>query len=319
MLNRPHIGIDIGGTSMRAGIVTPAGEILATARAATPSTAAELEDRLVGLVTELRRRHEIDAVGLAIAGFLDSDRRTVRFAPHLPWRDTDVAGRMEARLGVPVACEHDVNAAAVAEHRFGVASRGHNTLVFAIGTGIGAGLLLGGQLYRGSFGVAPELGHLRVVPGGRPCGCGKNGCLERYCSGTALVTTAAELARDSGFARTPLARALADDPASVTGKSVAVAAEADDPLALATFTDFATWLGLGLAMVGDLFDPDLIVVAGGVGLSASLYLDAARAHYAEEVTGSGWRRLADVVATRLGDEACLLGAAALAGDLAGVR
>ncbi len=139
----------------------------------------------------------MDAVGLALAGFITPDRRTVRFAPHLSWRDAPVAERMSTRLGLPVVLEHDANAAALAERHFGAAA-GASTVVFiALGTGIGSALLQDGELFRGSFGVAPELGHIRVVPDGRPCPCGKNGCWERYCSGTALATTAVELlARD---------------------------------------------------------------------------------------------------------------------------
>ena len=306
------IGIDIGGTSVRASVVDDRGAMLDTLRAATPATAEALEHCLDRLVGELTSRWSAKAVGLAIAGFLTPDRQIVRFAPHLPWREARVAQDMTRRIGLPVFTEHDANAAAVAEQRFGAAARGHNTVVLAIGTGIGAGLLVDGDLYRGSFGVAPELGHLTIVPGGRQCSCGKRGCWERYCSGTALVDTVVELLADGDWGRSQLAADVAADPGSLTGRRVAGAALDGDAVALAAFDLFAASLGQGLAMIADIFDPDLIVIAGGVGSAAGLYLDEAREHYARLVTGAGHRQLARIRGTQLGENAGVVGAAEVA-------
>ncbi|MGV9671964.1 MULTISPECIES: ROK family protein [unclassified Gordonia (in: high G+C Gram-positive bacteria)] len=306
------IGIDIGGTSVRAAVVDDAGVMLDTLRAATPPTALALEHCLDRLVGELTSRWSAGAVGMAIAGFLTPDRQIVRFAPHLPWRETAVAQEMTARIGIPVFTEHDANSAAVAEQRFGAAARGHNALVLAIGTGIGAGLLIDGRIYRGSFGVAPELGHLTVVPDGRQCSCGKRGCWERYCSGTGLVDTVVELLADGDWGRSQLAADVAADPGSLTGRRVAGAAADGDAVAVAAFAAFAASLGQGLAMIADVFDPDLIVIAGGVGSASGLYLDEAREHYARLVTGAGHRQLARIRGTQLGENAGVLGAAAVA-------
>ena len=186
------VGVDIGGTSVRAAVVDPSGRIVAATRAATPHTVAESYDVLATLVDELRSQNDIAAVGLAVAGFVSADRRRVMFAPHLAWRDDEVPGRLADRLGLPVIMDHDVNSAAWAEYRVGAAAGSPVALLVAIGTGIGAGLIVDGAIYRGAHGVAPELGHLVLVPGGRPCPCGKRGCWERYCSGTALAQTAVE-------------------------------------------------------------------------------------------------------------------------------
>ncbi|MGV9479425.1 ROK family protein [Gordonia aichiensis] len=306
------IGIDIGGTSVRASVVDDRGRMLDTLRAATPGTALALEHCLDRLVGELTSRWAARAVGLAVAGFLTPDRQVVRFAPHLPWREARVAQEMSARIGLPVVTEHDANAAAVAEFRFGAAARGHNSLVLAIGTGIGAGLLIEGEIYRGSFGVAPELGHLTVVPDGRPCSCGKRGCWERYCSGTALVDTVVELLADGDWGRSQLAADVAADPGSLTGRRVAGAAADGDAVAIAAFAAFAASLGQGLAMIADIFDPDLIVLAGGVGAASGLFLDEAREHYARLITGSGHRQLARIQGTQLGESAGVIGAAEVA-------
>lgn len=306
------IGIDIGGTSVRASVVDDRGDMLDTLRAATPPTARALEHCLDRLVGELTSRWSARAVGMAIAGFITPDREVVRFAPHLPWRETLVAQEMTERIGIPVFIEHDANAAAVAEWRYGAAARGRNSLVLAIGTGIGAGLLIDGSIYRGSFGVAPELGHLTVVPDGRQCSCGKRGCWERYCSGTALVDTVVELLADGDWGRSQLAADVAADPGSLTGRRVAGAAVDGDAVALAAFAEFAASLGQGLAMIADIFDPDLIVIAGGVGSASGLYLDEAREHYAQLITGAGHRQLARIRGTQLGENAGVLGAAEVA-------
>ncbi len=306
------IGIDIGGTSVRAAVIDERGAMLDTLRAATPPTANALEHCLDRLVGELVSRWAVKAVGLAIAGFLTPDRRVVRFAPHLPWREASVADDMTARVGIPVVAEHDANAAAVAEWRFGAAARGKNSLVLAIGTGIGAGLLLDGEIYRGSFGVAPELGHLTIVPEGRQCSCGKRGCWERYCSGTALVDTVVELLADGDWGRSQLAADVAADPGSLTGRRVARAAADGDAVAVAAYGAFAASLGQGLAMIADIFDPDLIVLAGGVGAASGLFLDEAREHYARLVTGAGHRQLARIRGTQLGESAGMIGAAEVA-------
>ncbi|MGO4203055.1 ROK family protein [Rhodococcus sp. TAF43] len=306
------VGVDVGGTSIRAAVVDASGDVLDTAQAPTPHAADALERGIERAVRELADRHRIAAVGLAVAGFVDSDRTTVRFAPHLPWVDAPVARTLGQRLGLPVVLEHDANAAAWAECRFGAAAGGRNVVIVAIGTGIGAALLIDGRLYRGSFGVAPELGHTQVVPDGRPCACGKRGCWERYCSGTALVDTALELLAADPSASTVLARAVAVDPGSLTGRRIAAAASDGDPLALAVFADFARWLGVGLATVSDVFDPDLIVICGGVGMSAPLFLDDAREHYARLTTGAGHRPLARIRHTLLGEAAAMIGAADLA-------
>lgn len=305
------VGIDVGGTSIRAGVVDETGTVLEVAREPTPGERSALDAAVVAVIGRLARTHDIGAVGLAVAGFVGIDRRSVRYAPHLPWRDAPVADRIAAEVGLPVTLEHDANAAAVAEHRFG-AGRGAGVMVLvALGTGIGGALVLDGEIFRGAHGVAPELGHLRVVPRGRACSCGKRGCWERYCSGTALAATAERLlAADS--APSVLSTHRARQPAGVTGRQVAAAAREGDAVARRAVAELARWLGEGLALVADVYDPEVVVLGGGVSDSAALFLDDARAHYAAVLTGAGHRPLARLDTAQLGDEAGLVGAATLA-------
>ncbi|RZS38923.1 glucokinase [Herbihabitans rhizosphaerae] len=309
------IGVDVGGTSVRAGVVDSHGTVVDTARAPTPPEEAALEDAITSVVCQLARRHTVAAVGLAVAGFVTRDRASVMFAPHLPWRGVAVADRIAGRVKLPVVLEHDANAATLAEYRYGAARGSRVAVLVAIGTGIGGGLLLDGKPFRGAHGVAPEFGHLCVVPGGRPCPCGKRGCWERYCSGTALASTAVDLmARHPGMS-TVLAREAGVDSRAITGRKVAGAARDGDPLAQRAMAELARWLGDGLTLIADLYDPEIVVIAGGVSESAPLFLDAAREHYAKRITGAGYRPLARIRTAQLGDDAGIVGAAALAAEI----
>jgi len=314
-----NIGIDIGGTSVRAAVIDDRCEIVASRRAFTPRTV------LSSLITELASEFEVGAAGLAVAGFVSTDRRRVMFAPHLAWRGDPVPARLSARLGLPVVMDHDVNSAAWAEYRSGAAQHSPVALLIALGTGIGAGLVIDGVIYRGAHGVAPELGHVVVVPGGRPCPCGKNGCWERYCSGTALAQTARELLEgwsvgdgeplsEGARARSPLALV---DPAGITGTMVAAAAGDGDPVALAAMEDLSRWLGVGLAMATDIIDPEVIVIGGGVAAAAPLYLPTAQRDLSAGMTGSGHRPEPRLVVATFGDRAGIIGAALLAGAAVG--
>lgn len=306
----PMIGFDIGGTHFRAAVVSPDGRVLDRVTRSSDGTAGDLEDGIVAAVGDILDRHpDVAGVGLAVAGFLDTDRRVVRFAPHLPWRDADVAGRIGRRVPVPVVLEHDANSAAWGEYRFGAARGAGTWVLFALGTGIGGAMLHDGEIYRGAFGTAPEFGHLTMVPDGRHCSCGKRGCLERYCSGTALAATARELAT-TGLYGGELARASRVGDA--TGLDVMSAAQAGDPLARAAVADFADWLGRGLALVADVFDPELIVIGGGVAQAADQYLDRAKKVFAGAVTGAGHRPEARIDVAVLGADAGIIGAADLA-------
>ena len=306
------IGIDIGGTAVRAAIVRPDGQLLETVRAATPATVERTETLLAELITELASRRPVTAVGLAVAGFVSTDRRRVMFAPHLAWRNAPVPERLTDRVGLPVVMDHDVNSAAWAEHRLGAARGAGVALLVAVGTGIGAGLVVDGQVYRGAFGVAPELGHIVVVPDGRSCPCGKRGCWERYCSGTTLAQTARELWEAGG--PTALHDLAGGDPHALTGTMVAQAARAGDPVALEAIGDLGRWLGVGLAIASDVLDPAVIVLGGGVSGAADLFLADTRTVLSSMITGGGHRPQPQLALARFGDTAAMVGAALLARD-----
>lgn len=295
------IGFDIGGTNLRAAVVSGEGEILDRIQVQSHSDASEMEDAIVRMVETLQRGHDVQAVGIAVAGFLDQHRRTLRFAPHLPWRDAPLQEMLSSRLNVPVVLEHDANSAAVGEHAFGVAREAQNWAFVSIGTGIGAALMIDGVIYRGAFGTAPELGHLPVVPGGRPCPCGKRGCLERYCSGTAMAVTAQEIAVSENA------------PEQLwTGEKVIQAARNGQRIGQQVLAEFSQWLGVGLSIVVDMFDPELIVIGGGVSANHDLFLEVAGQQAKTMVVGAGHRPFPRVLPAMLGADAGIIGAAEVA-------
>ena len=214
------IGVDIGGTKVAAGVVDAEGAILETTRRDTPADdPVKTADVIADAVRELASTHDVTALGLGAAGFVNADRSTVMFAPNLAWRDEALRDAMEQRLELPTVVENDANAAAWAEARFG-AGRGEDyVVVLTVGTGIGGGIVVEGQLLRGRFGVAAEIGHLNIVPDGRRCGCGLQGCWEQYASGRALVQEANEQAIASpALARELLRRAPAESRRASRGR-----------------------------------------------------------------------------------------------------
>ena len=181
-------GVDVGGTKIAGGVIDEHGTILEEQRVESPATDSEaIEDAIAGLVKDLASRHAIEAVGVGAAGYVDKSRAVVMFAPNIAWRNVDLKAELEARVDLPVVIENDANAAAWGEFRFGAGADVDDLLLVTVGTGVGGGLVLDGELYRGAFGVGAEIGHFRVVPGGHLCGCGNRGCFEMYASGSALV------------------------------------------------------------------------------------------------------------------------------------
>lgn len=307
------VGVDIGGTKLAAAVVDEQGTILATARRRTPTQDPEhIADVVAEIVGQFRRDHDLVAVGVGAAGFVDAARSRIVFAPNLAWRDTPLRDQIASRLDVPVVVENDANAAAWGEYRFGAGEHEPDLVVLTIGTGIGAGLLMNGRLHRGRFGAAGEPGHLRVVPGGRQCGCGNLGCLEQYSSGTALVRAAREIARARPDEAERLIELAHGDVNAIDGPVVTKAAQEGNPAAIDCFTEIGRWLGQGLADLAAVLDPGRFVIGGGVADAGTLLIDVARKTYAATVTGRGYRRLADVVPAALGAEAGVIGAADLA-------
>jgi glucokinase len=307
------VGIDIGGTKVAAGVVDGRGRVLARARRDTPSRdAALVEATIVAVVEELRTRHDVVAVGIGAAGFVDADRARVRFAPHLAWRDEPLRDAVTATLGLPVVVENDANAAAWAEWRFGAAQGESHLVMVTLGTGIGGGIVVDGRVQRGRHGMAGEFGHMVVVPDGHRCECGNRGCLEQYASGNVLGREARELARAGSPVTVGLLERVRGDVDALVGPVVTQAAREGDACAVELFEDVGRWLGVGLANLAAALDPSLFVIGGGVSDAGELLLRPAREAFRRTLTGRGYRPEARIVRASFGPEAGLVGAADLA-------
>lgn len=309
------IGIDIGGTKVAAGVVDPAGRVLAHTRGDTPAHDVVLtRGVIVDTVRELAAAHRVSAVGIGAAGWIDASRDVVRFAPHLAWRDEPLRDEVAAAVDLPVVVENDANAAAWAEYAFGAgagAAAGGSMLLVTVGTGLGGGLVLDGRLMRGAHGYAGEPGHQIAVPDGEPCGCGRRGCLEQYASGRALVRYARAGAVEDPAAAAGLME-LAGDPELITGAQVTTAARAGDKVARSAFDQVGRWLGTALADLVQVLDPQLVVVGGGVADAGDLLLSPTRDAYRQALGRRGELPAAPVRVAQLGSIAGVVGAADLA-------
>ena len=292
------IGVDIGGTKVLATAVSSTGRVLRTATRTTPGRRVEarlVEDALTEAVQEIAGVRRVGAIGIAAAGFVDAQGERVRFAPHLPWRDEGVRARLAERWSAPVVLDNDANCAARAELTYGAVGDAESAVMVTLGTGIGGALILDGEVLRGYNGMAGEFGHTQVVPGGRSCECGGAGCWEQYCSGNALTR----------FVRAQGVQDLA-------GPAITAAAEAGDPVALAAFDEVGSWLGVGVANLVASFDPQIVVIGGGLSAAGDLLLEPARRALRESLVGADHRTVPPVVRAALGPEAGAIGAADLA-------
>ncbi|MEO9324718.1 ROK family glucokinase [Nocardioides sp. C4-1] len=304
-------GIDVGGTKIAGAVVDVDGTVVDEHRVVSPANDADaVEDAIAQLVKELAARHDLTAVGIGAAGYVDAGRRTVMFAPNIAWRDEDLASEIEARVALPVVVENDANAAAWGEFTFGAASDVDDMLMVTVGTGVGGGIVSGGRLFRGAFGTAAEIGHLRVVRGGRQCGCGNLGCLEQYASGSALVKETRALAHEPAAAA--LLERAGGDPAAIDGPMITHAAAEGDAFAIAQVAELGRWLGEAIASLVEVLDPGAIVIGGGVSESGDLLLEPVREAFLSQLTGRGHRPVAEIRTASLGNQAGVIGAADLA-------
>lgn len=308
---RVALGADLGGTKMAVGAVDEHHRVLHRSMAA--SFGRELGELLDGLENGLREGlaavPEAAAIGLGIPCTIDRDRGVAINAVNLPIVDVPMRELIAERLDLPTFLDNDANAAALAEHRFGAAKGARNAVMLTIGTGIGGGLVLDGELYRGSTGAAAELGHIVIDQAGPPCqgSCPNRGCVEALASGTAIGregALAAQTHAESALARR-LARGL-----EIDGRAVTEAALAGDGIAAEVLTTVGRRLGVALASIANIFEPDVIVVGGGASAAGELLLGPARDELRSRALPP--QNATPVLAAALGPEAGLIGAATMA-------
>jgi glucokinase len=305
------IGIDIGGTKIAGGVVDELGGITRFERVPTDATdSTAIEDAIVAMIEDLADGQRIP-VGVAAPGFIDAGQSTVYYTPNIPWRNEPLRDRLESRLGLAVVVDNDANAAGWAEFRFGAGRLVSDMVMLTSGTGVGGAVIAGDRLLRGGFGVAGELGHMRVVPNGIPCGCGARGCIEQYGSGRALQRMAGEIA-DAGGIGAALAAERASTGGVLEGAAIGRLIQEGDPGAIVALSELGSWLGQACSSLGVVLDPQLFVIGGGVADAGELLLDPVRRAYAEHLPARGFHPQPVFAVAELGNEAGVVGAADLA-------
>jgi glucokinase len=288
------VGVDVGGTKIAGEVVARDCSSSASATLPTPVHGPDLLEAVAGLVEKLTAgaAEPVVAVGVGIPSLIDSRTGRVRMSANVDLADVDVAGALGARLGLPVAVDNDANVAALAESRIG-AGRGRGDIVMlTLGTGVGGGVIIDGRIFRGGSGTGAELGHMVVQADGPPCqrNCPNRGCLETMVSGTAI-------ARDAGM----------------HAEEVVRLATAGDAAAIEVLTRAGRYLGVGLASLANIFNPDAFVIGGGAAAAGEFMLAPARAEYRARALPPNAQ--ADVLPAALGATAGAIGAAIIAWDL----
>lgn len=305
------IGIDIGGTKIAGALVDAQGQIVLEERVPSPAGDPEaMVDAVVGLIERLSANHEVIGAGVAAAGFIDADQSTIIYAPNISWRNEPFKAKLEAKLNIPVIIENDANAAGWAEYRYGAGRGFKHMIMLTIGTGVGGAVITDSHMLRGGFGIAGELGHLRVVPDGLLCGCGQNGCLESYASGTALLRTARELAASNSPEGDRL-REIEAEAGQLTGLEVYKAILEGDKGALRLLSELGSWLGQAIGSLVAVLDPEVVVIGGGVSAARDLLLNPIREAYLAHLPARGYRPELKITTAEFVNDAGVVGAADL--------
>jgi len=308
------VGIDIGGTKVLGGVVDESGAVIRRARRDTPAEGGvALTQAIADVALELMKDEEIESVGVSVAAFISADRKTILATPNIKdWNGVNLDYELTTRIGLPVVIENDANSAAWGEFKFGAGRGKESILMLTVGTGIGGGIVINSNLLRGSFGIAAEIGHLRIVPNGLLCGCGAHGCFEQYGSGTALLRHAREaIAANPDRARNILGRGDGTIE-GVKGSAITEAARDGDELALSVFKTTGDYIGAGIASLAVILDPEAVVIGGGVIDAGEILLNPIRTSMDKYMPFAGKHPHPQIIGAQLGNEAGLVGVADLA-------
>jgi glucokinase len=309
-VGRAVIGVDLGGTNLRTALLTPEGEVLEKFKEATGASEGHKKviDRLIGSIERQRRIAEehgraVAAVGVGAPGVILAHQGVVVKSPNFPdWNNLPLKQVLETALNLPVFIENDANAAALGEQWRG-AGRGIGSMILlTLGTGVGGGIILDGRIWRGADGMAGEVGHMTIIPDGRRCGCGNTGCLEMYASARGIVMSYGERVAQGG-------PPTADAP--VSAADVYRKADEGDTLALDVMRQMGRFLGIGIANLINIFNPEMLVVGGGVKDAWPYFIDATRGEIRRRAFAFPAERTR-LVPSVLGDDAGMVGAAAAA-------
>ncbi len=312
------IGVDMGGTKILSAVVNASGNILATAKIPTQAKddTSIVIDRISDCIKEAFKKSEVSedtirAIGIGAPGPLDPETGVVIFAPNLGWKDVPLKTELEERIGIPTFVDNDVNVGTLGEHTYGAGRGVQNLVGIFVGTGIGGGIIMNGELFHGASKTAGEIGHIIVQEGGAKCGCGNRGCLEALASRTAMTKQLRNGILKEGK-KSIITKLTDGDLQQIRSGTLAKALRSKDKLTQNVFRKATKYLGVGIGSIVNFLNPDMIVLGGGVveALDKDFIKDIRKAakKYALPDTLKG----VQIVRAQLGDDAGVLGAAALA-------
>jgi len=308
--DRQAVGIDIGGTKIAALRISPGGEIHAGTVVPTPANDQSAALPAIEAAAAEVMADGVVAIGIGMAGLIDVRSGVLLSTPNLVWGQLPLGEGLRAKYGLPVTVDNDATSAAWAESRLG-ASRGRaDSLFVGVGTGIGGGIVSGGRLIRGAHGLAGEIGHTIVEPGGPLCGCGNRGCWEQVAGGLAIARAGRHAVTDEPGSS--IARLAGGDPGRATGELVTQAAQEGDGVAVAILASVAQRIGEGVASLVNVLDPEIVVIGGGVGEVGDVLFAPLREAFQASVEGADVRPEVPIVPAQLGNDAGAIGAALLA-------
>ncbi len=312
-----YVGIDIGGTNLKAGLVDDSGELLATAKMkmktlTDPDYMALPLHRLVEELCDESRvpLSAVGSVGVGIPGTVEIRGGSIIYSCNLPWRNVPVRRLFHQYNKLPLYIENDANCAALGEFYAGAGRGTKRFITITLGTGVGAGIIHNGKISHGSNGMAGEVGHMVIMPGGEPCPCGRNGCWEQYASATALKRiTKKHLAENPASI---LAEVVAENEGKVSGQSAFIAARRGCPVGQAACEEYVGWPALGVANIINIYQPDALAIGGGVSNEEdSQLLHPLQQLVAGQTVPCPPEKRTRVVKAELGNQAGLIGAALL--------
>ncbi len=312
------VGVDMGGTKILSAVIDAKGNILGTAKVPTKADEAPsvVIDRIADAIQKAIGKSgvneaSIEAIGIGAPGPLDPATGVVIFAPNLGWRDIRLKDELETRVGIPTFVDNDVNVGTLGEHVFGAGQGVQNVVGIFVGTGIGGGIILQGELFHGASKTAGEIGHIIVKAGGPKCGCGTRGCLEALASRTAMAKQFQKAIKKKKQ-KSIVTELTNGDLRTIRSGVLAKAIRANDKLTLKIFKKVTKYLGVGIGSIVNFLNPEMIILGGGVVEALDdTFLDNIRAaakKYALPNTLDG----VQIVRAELGDNSGILGAAALA-------
>ena len=312
-----YVGVDIGGTNLKAGLVDENGVLLATQKMKVASIADDdgLAWTVASLVQELAHTvnisvSDVASVGVGIPGTVEIRSGSINYTCNLPLRNVPLRKLFHRSLSIPLYIENDANCAALAEFLVGAGRDSKRFVTITLGTGVGAGIVHNGKIYHGANGMAGEVGHMVIQRGGLPCPCGRHGCWEQYASATALKRmTAAALA---AHPHSILAQVVAENEGRVSGQSAFIAARRGDPVGQQVCDEYVDYLACGVVNVVNIFQPDTLAIGGGVSNEAEeQLLLPVQQRVARESIPCGRDRRTRIVKAELGNRAGIIGAALL--------